>query len=116
MDLFVDLDLYRSKGSRVFAGRERGAEVRRLSGIDEAERSGRRIVIHIPEDVLSVNSSFWLGLVGDSVRRLREQRFRDLFRLDSPTHQDVYESGIAKALRFSNPLAPDSRGGTGRRG
>lgn len=109
----IDLGEYRTPGTRVFAGRKRGAEVRKLAGLERLEAEGQQVVFLVPSDVISINTSFWLGLVGDSIRRLGESRFRELFALESDAHADVYENGVREALRFSNPLERPAQGPRG---
>lgn len=100
----LDLAAYRSPEVRVFAGRERGQRVREAAQLDKLERKYATIEVHIPEDVYSVNSSFFLGMFGDSIRELGEAAFREKYRFTGKSIDRVLEDGISEALRKRSPL------------
>ena len=54
----IDLEKYRTKGSKVFTGRERGQSIRTNSKIDELVDANDLVNIQIPTDVMSINPSF----------------------------------------------------------
>ena len=55
----INLEIFRTPGSKVFTGRDRGIEVRNQSKIDEIESTtDDAITIIIPEDIRSINPSF----------------------------------------------------------
>ncbi len=58
----IELNSYRTKigrtRSRVFTGRDRGAEVRNLSGIDTLFSTAEPLTIIIPDDIFSITPSF----------------------------------------------------------
>jgi hypothetical protein len=100
----IDLNNYRSKASRVFAGRSRGEAVRMAANLNEADQSGEPVEIHIPEDTFSVNSSFFLGMFGGSIRALGEEKFKEKYRFVGKDISRVFEDGVKEALRTSSPL------------
>ena len=100
----ISLNDYRSRGGKVFAGRERGEKVRhaaQLSSLDEQDVS---VTVVVPEDIFSVNSSFFLGMFGESVRRLGEEGFRAHYRFEGKDISDTVEDGIREAIATASPL------------
>jgi hypothetical protein len=86
-NLTIDLNDYRtSPESRVFSGRPRGEWCRRHLRLDEHDKTGDTITIIVPRDTYSVNMSFFLGLLGESVRSLGIDAFRMKYRFDAAEH------------------------------
>lgn len=102
----VSLERYRSEGVRVFAGRERGEEVRRKAELDILdERTDVSVIeVLVPLDVFSVNSSFFLGMFGPSVRKLGERGFRAKYRFSGKDISGTVDEGIREALNRESPL------------
>lgn len=73
VELKINLDRYRRADEHVFAGRDRGAEIRDAVG-PAAMNAADRIEVLIPDDVYAVNSTFLVGLLGDAIRRCRDER------------------------------------------
>ncbi len=100
----IDLSTFRSAGSRVYAGRDRGAAVRQKVKLGDLERANEVIVVSVPEDVFSVNSSFFLGMFGDSIRGLGEEQFRKRYRFSGADISATVDYCIAEALKRGHPL------------
>lgn len=100
----VDLGEHRSGGSRVFAGRDRGSNVRNQNKLDKLDKEGKVVEVFVPEDVFSINSSFFLGMFGPSIRQLGEEEFRRRYRFVGKDITRVKEAGIREALRTESPL------------
>lgn len=101
----IDLGRYRGKNSRVFSGREEGKRVRHQLGIDKYDSKQQPVTIVIPEDTLSFNTSFFLGMFGNSIRSLGEEAFRNVYSFEcKPIIQKSIEDGITRALKRSQPL------------
>lgn len=106
MERLIDLGRYRTEGSRVYAGRPRGEYARQAEGLDRLDDlEDVQVVVHIPQDTLSVNSSFFLGLFGDSIRALGEERFRDRFHFTGRPLGRVFESALREAVTTASPLS-----------
>ena len=102
----IDLGNFRSEGTRVFSGRERGESVRTALNLDAEDENPATVVVVIPEDTYSINTSFFLGLFGRSVRRLgsRDAFFgRYSFRC-RPEILDDIEMAVQDALKDSEAL------------
>jgi hypothetical protein len=107
---FIDLNQARtSPAAKVFAGRERGKYWRAKFKLDELDTVAEPITVLIPEDVISLNISFFLNLFGDSIRKLGRETFTAhyLFKSD-PVLQPVIAQGIDQALKRSSAL-PETR-------
>ncbi|MDU0329399.1 hypothetical protein RW092_04180 [Paenibacillus sp. 3LSP] len=92
--------------SRVFSGRDRGEIARAKLDLDHEDNLTEDIVtIVFPDDTISLNSSFFLGLFGKSVRKLGEQGFEKKyqFRCSESILKSV-KDGIQRALKTSGPL------------
>jgi hypothetical protein len=101
----LDLGDHRTPGVRVFSGRERGKAVRGKADLDRLDARDDFVVdVIVPHDVVTISSSFFLGLFGASVRKLGEVRFRERFRFLGLDISEVVSSGITEALNSSSPL------------
>ena len=99
----IDLNHHRTKGVQVFAGRNRGRAVRNEAKIDALDSDDNPVVVRIPEDTFAVTSSFILGLFGDSIARIGEDRFREKYRFEGPS-REIINDAIRYASRVVNPL------------
>jgi len=97
---------FRDDDLRIYVGRARGALARRAAGLDtlDQDSSIELVVVLVPDDTWDVSSSFWLGMFGDSVRRLRPADFRARYQFRGPVSQSDIESGIEDALAEEYPL------------
>lgn len=103
--MILDLGQYLRKRERVLSGRERGEEVRRISKLEEMERRGKKITVIVPEEVYSLNASFFLGLFGPIIRRLGENEFRARFEfVCDPIIDRNIQDGISHAVKESDVL------------
>jgi hypothetical protein len=100
----IDLGAYRTAGTLVFAGRIRGGQVRSKAGLDETDKDPEPIVIHVPEDVWAVTSSFFLGMFGPSVRTLGEAGFAAHYLFTGKDISPIVKDGVREALRTGSPL------------
>jgi hypothetical protein len=105
----IDLSQFRTPGSIVFSGRPRGEDLRRKLNLDEFDRDPGKVEVIIPDEIVSVNSSFFLGLFGPSVRFSRsEPKF--LARYDFKCSDAALASirkGIHEALVRSDVFASE---------
>lgn len=102
-DTVIDLGRYRSTGVRVFAGRSRGRAVRKAAKINDLDAGNETVVVQVPDDTFAVTSSFILGLFGDSIARIGEQRFKEKYRFEGPS-TDIIDDAIRYASHVVNPL------------
>ena len=79
MSAIIDLEKYRTPRAKIFTGRDRGEEVRIESGIDELETQNEKVEIIIPDNLYSINPSFFEELFIKVVRKLGEEKFYEKF-------------------------------------
>lgn len=103
--LQVDLDTYRAPGVQIWAGRERGLNVRNAANIAEIERSDAELTIHVPEDAFAVTSSFLLAFLGDTIRALGETEFRRRVHFTGRNISRVVEQAIVEAQDAVKPFS-----------
>lgn len=104
----IKLDDFRTPGSKVFTGRDRGQEVRKKSKIDSLIHDFDEITISIPNDIRSINPSFLEEFLFNVVSRLRETGFFKKFKIDNPGRYQIKEDlheAIERILREENALA-----------
>ena len=91
-----------SPSSRVLSGRDRGNECRKRFGLDRLDKNPDDIVVTIPNDIYSLNTSFFLGLFGKSVRDLTKEGFLRKYRFEGDeVHLTTVTEGIDRALKES---------------
>lgn len=104
----INLQDYRTLGSRVFTGRDRGIEVRDASKIDTLETEFDSIEIIIPEDIGSINPSFLEEFLFNVVTKLKEEFFFKRFNFVNKGRynilQDLQEA-VDRILREENALS-----------
>jgi hypothetical protein len=101
----IDLARFTSKTSMVLSGRERGVGVRLKLDLDRLDKAGQTVSVIIPQHIISLNSSFFQGLFGESVRTLGDSKFRECYRFScSQVISEDVDKGIVDALNQSNPL------------
>jgi hypothetical protein len=96
-DNTINLEDFRVKDgqrvSKVFTGRDRGKFVREHSKIDEVEAKYEEVNVIIPDNVYSINPSFFEEFLVNVVKKLGKEAFLKKFKF---TSQGDYE--------FSSPL------------
>ncbi len=107
----IDLDKARtSREAKVFSGRERGKYWRKEFDLDTVDHSPDHVIVLVPEDILSVNLSFFLSLFGPSVRELGKNGFKSKYRFQcDPSLEPLIEQGIEQALKKSSVLSSAAR-------
>jgi hypothetical protein len=100
----IDLDEVRTpRTSGLLSGRDNGEAARNRFGVSKMDSGQDEITVVIPDEVFSMNTSFFLGLFGPSVRALGEEGFRKKFkfRCDEQVHRPTIERGIENALKHA---------------
>ena len=103
----INLNDYRTIGSKVFTGRLKGGEVRTISRIDELELKSDIIEIIVPIDIYSINPSFLEEFLVNVVSKLGTKGINDKFKFinegDYKINKDL-EEAIERILRIENAL------------
>lgn len=105
--LQINLQDFRTSGSKVFTGRDRGEKVRNQSKIDELEPNYEKIVITIPSDIGSINPSFLEEFFVNVVSKLKEESFFQKFEFINEGRYKIkgdLEEAVERILREENAL------------
>lgn len=101
----INLKPYAGAHSIVMSGRPRATQIRKELNLDDLDKKDESVEVLVPLEVVSLNSSFFLGLFGQSVRNLGVEKFFQKYRFNgSPTVLVDVERGARDALETSNPL------------
>lgn len=97
----INLEDFRAKEgqriSKVFTGRDRGEIVRRKSRIDELEQTYDTVKIIIPDNIYSINPSFFEEFLVNVVKKLGKQKFLEKFKFESEGDYE-YEAPLNQAI------------------
>lgn len=103
----IDLQSFRTKGSKVFTGRDRGQQDRKASKIDDLAKNFDKIELVIPEDIYSINPSYLEEFLVNVVQKLGKADFFKKFTIvnNGPykIQKDLNEA-IDRILREENAL------------
>jgi hypothetical protein len=92
-----------SRESRVLSGRDRGIECRQRFNVAALDGAPGIVIVSIPRDIYSVNTSFFLGLFGESVRSLGKEAFIAKYKFEcDDVHRETIAGGIERALKESS--------------
>lgn len=75
----INLEKFRVEGAKVFTGRDYGEFVRNESKIDEIEPKFNEVDFIIPDNIYSINPSFFEELFINVVKRLGKEKFLKKF-------------------------------------
>jgi len=105
----IDLENFRTKGSKVFTGRDRGIEVREASKIDALSKDYEKVVIRIPKDIMSINPSFLEEFLTNVAIREGRENFMKKVKFESEsTRYNIavdLDEAIDRILRTENALS-----------
>lgn len=92
---------FASFNSRVLVGRPRGEMAREKYRLDSIDEVGRQVEVSIPDNIYSVNSSFFLGLFGKSIINAgsRESFFDRYHFFASNELKERFEGYVSRALQ-----------------
>ena len=89
----------------VYTGRSRGRVDRKAFKVDLLDRSAGSVQIIVPNNIYSMTSSYFLEFLGDSIRYLGEEKFREKYQIIAPAHvTKKIDDWIARALREKKGL------------
>lgn len=103
----IDLENYRTPGAKIFTGRDRGEEVRESCKIDDYADVYDIIEIVIPDNLFSINPSFFEELFVNVVSKYKEDGFYQKFKFTnkgSYPYEKPLREAINRILRESTAL------------
>lgn len=99
----IDLSKHKGKKYKVLSGADLGIEVRKNLRLDRSDKQSGVTTFWIPDDVYSLNSSFFSGLFQKSIRTLGVDKFREKYKFEcSPTIRENIEDGIFNIVNTLN--------------
>lgn len=78
----INLLKYRGQNSSLFTGRPQGEAVRRELNLNEADAEKQHITFIIPKGTSSINPSFFLGLLFDSIKNHGYDEFHKYYTFE----------------------------------
>lgn len=105
----IELKNFRTKigrtQSRVFTGRDRGAEVRDLSGIDAMFSASEPLTIIIPDDIFSITPSFLEELFKNIVQKFgKETTIQNVNFVGKYKIQSAFDEALDRILQQKTGL------------
>jgi hypothetical protein len=109
----IDLLKYRGENSTLFTGRPQGRQVRLELALDQEDKSTRKVIFIIPIGTTSLNPSFYLGLLFDSIEALGKDEFNIKYEIDYSTvgedHQSIIQDDLDDGMRHAlNSMTDDT--------
>lgn len=98
----INLQQYKIPNSKILSGRDFGTQVRQKLKLDEIDKTEEQVIIVIPDDIWSLNSSYFIGVFEKSIHYLGEENFRKkyLFQYSNNYILENIEQGIADIIGF----------------
>ena len=93
--------------AKVFTGRDRGEDVRKASRIDEIEAKYDKVIIIIPDNIYSINPSFFEELFINVIIKLGKDKFLEKFQfevLGNYNYQRPLSEAITRILRKNTAI------------
>jgi hypothetical protein len=86
--------------SEVLSGRDCGEEFRRRFKLEDEDRREEPVHVLIPDEIISMNTSFFLGLFAPSVRRLGPTKFFEKYNFEcDDIHMSTIREGVIRAMK-----------------
>ena len=107
LEVFRAIDAVKNKKSKVFTGRDRGEFIRKKSNLDKIENEHASVNIIIPDDIYSINPSFFEELFVNVVQKLGKEEFMKKFVFTSEgdyNYQKPLQEAIERILRKKTAL------------
>jgi hypothetical protein len=87
--------------SKLYLGTEAGLAARKKLKLNRLDRREGVVTFQFPMDIWSINTSFFLGAFGDSVRKLGKEKFKEKYHFVVPRDiQDDIDWNIDQALKY----------------
>lgn len=95
------------KDMLVLSGRELGCQIRKKMNLDQIDIDGKKYKIVFPENIISISTSFFLALFGESVRKCgNKEEFLNKYSFDCDQNMMLnINDGIIDALNNVDGLS-----------
>ena len=89
----------------IYTGRGRGRDDRKRFGLAQRDKLDEVTEIVVPNQVYTMTSSYFLSLLGDSIRHLGRDLFMERYKITAPDHVTrKIDDWISRALREKQGL------------
>ena len=102
-----DLGKYRAKDSKIFTGRDKGKYVRKKSQFDKLEEESDKVTFIIPDNLYSINPSFFEELLINVVVKLGKEGFMEKYDFENQgeyNYEKPLNDAIDRILRQTTAL------------
>lgn len=108
MDI-IKLNIINGITYKVLSGVDLGVSARKAFNLDLLDSQGNIVTFRIPDEVYSVNSSFFSGMFQKSIKTLGEKVFREryIFECDDIIKMNI-ENGISNIVNTMDLLGGQS--------
>lgn len=102
----IEMKQFYRTGSRALAGRDYGHLCRNKIGLSKLENSNCKIIIVFDEELFSLNTSFFKGFFGESVKTYGKEKFNEKYTFQGAEDitSDVINSAIDDILKVNSLL------------
>jgi hypothetical protein len=107
MKNIINLEDFRTPKAKIFTGRDRGEQVRKDSKIDEIEAKFETVEFIVPDNLFSINPSFFEELFINVVEKLGDKKFYEKFNFinqGSYNYEKPLKEAISRILREKTAL------------
>ncbi len=86
----INLDRFLNPNENILTGREQGELSRKIIGLDslDSDKNIEQIVFIVPENLIAITPSFYLGLLFKSFKKLELQNFQSRYKFNLLTQDN----------------------------
>lgn len=95
----INLLKYRGNDSSLFTGRPQGEASRKELNIDANDKKGDKIVFIIPKGTSSINPSFYLGLLYDSIKYFGIDKYEEYYSFEIEDTNEITKGVLLENLQ-----------------
>ena len=95
----INLLKYRGNDSSLFTGRPQGEAARTELKIDANDKTGGKIIFLVPKGTSSINPSFYLGLLYDSIKYFGINKYEEYYSFEIEDTNEVTKGVLIENLQ-----------------
>lgn len=95
----INLYDYLDINKHVLVGKVFGSNIRKILDLNTIDKNNEIVIVQIPESILFMTTSFFIGLFGPSVVKLNKYGFKNKYNfVCNKMIYEVIEDGISRSL------------------
>lgn len=98
METKINLEKFRGNNSSLYTGRPQGEAARKELKLDENDNVLNKITFIIPTGTSSINPSFYLGLLFDSIKKIGIENFEKYYQFQIEDTNEITKSVLLENL------------------